>query len=130
MLHPPEDYTRWIIRNGRTGHPDFIVGMTAYDECALSDTTLDEIIAFLNAPPKPTDGQGLYEDFCANCHGDDGRGGLITTGFQGEDPHAPILRKNRPSREASPRACKLLQRREKTKLTRDRRGNLRYNSPC
>ena len=26
--------------------------------------------------PQPTDGAGLYADYCANCHGADGRGGV------------------------------------------------------
>jgi mono/diheme cytochrome c family protein len=27
-------------------------------------------------PPKPTTGAALFKDFCANCHGADGKGGV------------------------------------------------------
>lgn len=84
VRHPPEDYARWLVRNGRMDHPDYPDGMAPYDTCVVTNVMLDDIIAFLNEFPVPTDGQGLYEDFCANCHGVDGRGGVTARDLNGE----------------------------------------------
>lgn len=85
VRHPDPDYARWIVRTGRDDHPDFPDGMDPYDdECILNDQMLEEIIVFLNSFPQPTTGEELYLDYCANCHGADGRGGVTTRDLNGE----------------------------------------------
>jgi len=91
VRHPDPEYTRWLLRNGREDHPDFPEGMAAYDDCILSDQMIEEIIVFLNSFPQPTDGAGLYNDYCANCHGADGRGGVSTRGLAGETGETGML---------------------------------------
>ena len=88
---PKDDYARWIIRNGRMDHPDYTAGMEAYSSDCLTDAMLEEILAFLKSFPKPTDGAGLYAEFCANCHGADGRGGVTTRDLNGELHEIPTL---------------------------------------
>ena len=44
----------------------------------LSDAQLTLIWDYLDQPPQPTTGQALYHDYCANCHGADGKGGPTT----------------------------------------------------
>lgn len=75
IQHPVRDFATWVIRNGRT-HPSYMMPMTAYPEAMLSTADLNQILTFLESPPKPTTGRGLFMDFCANCHGADGRGGV------------------------------------------------------
>jgi mono/diheme cytochrome c family protein len=41
----------------------------------ISDAVLETIWDWLDEPPQPTTGEGLYHDYCANCHGADGKGG-------------------------------------------------------
>lgn len=41
----------------------------------LSDSNLEAIWDYLDQPPQPTSGQALFLDYCANCHGADGKGG-------------------------------------------------------
>jgi mono/diheme cytochrome c family protein len=71
VRHTPVTYATWVIRHGgRTGS-----GMVAFAEAPaagqsdLSPTELTEIVTWLGAQPKPTTGDGLYRDFCGNCHG-------------------------------------------------------------
>lgn len=73
---PVAGYASWVIRNGRTG-TGFPSAMPAYTTAQLSATQLSEIITWLKAMPRPTDGKGLYNTFCANCHGKDARGGVV-----------------------------------------------------
>lgn len=74
LQHPVVDYATWVVRNGRNDHPDYGLPMPAFDEDDLSDEELAEIFEWLSAVPQPTTGEGLYESYCSNCHGDDGRG--------------------------------------------------------
>jgi mono/diheme cytochrome c family protein len=43
--------------------------MPAYDTTVVSDADLGAIVDWLDAMPKPSDGGGLYGDFCEYCHG-------------------------------------------------------------
>jgi mono/diheme cytochrome c family protein len=43
----------------------------------LPDDELALILDFLEAQPKPTDGEGLYQRFCLNCHGAAGNDGRV-----------------------------------------------------
>ncbi len=75
LRHPVADSFTWVVRNGRTGHPDYPGAMAPYDETLMPDTDLQEIITWLGSAPKPTTGQGLFADYCAFCHAEDGSGG-------------------------------------------------------
>jgi mono/diheme cytochrome c family protein len=39
---------------------------------------------WLDSFPQPTTGEGLYQDYCANCHGEDALGGVVDQGLDGE----------------------------------------------
>jgi len=86
IQHPIRDYTRWVVRNGlpSVGYMEPMEPWYPVDqpdkemELILSDADMELIFDFLDKPPKPTTGQGLYNDYCANCHGADGLGGVTT----------------------------------------------------
>ena len=66
-----------MIRNGRV-HPDFPEAMPKFAVDALPDAQLQGILSYLAARPKPTTGQALFVDYCANCHGANAAGGVTT----------------------------------------------------
>ena len=74
--NPNEGYATWIARNGRDDLP-FDLAMPMFTTDALSDAELEAILDHLRAFAKPTDGEGLFARFCANCHGADGWGGRV-----------------------------------------------------
>jgi len=76
IVHPVRDYFTWVVRNGRaqTSYPK---PMEKFGTDKLSDAQLMLIFDYLDLPPQPTTGKALYEDYCANCHGKDGKGGPI-----------------------------------------------------
>lgn len=76
IRNPNTGFASYVIRNGRTGHPDYERAMPKYDADSLSSTQLNEIIAWLRSAPKPDDAMSLYNRFCSNCHGRDARGGV------------------------------------------------------
>lgn len=75
IKHPVADFATWVIRNGRA-HPDFMEPMPKFPTDMLSDANLQGILSYLSAQPKPTTGPALYLDYCANCHGANGAGGV------------------------------------------------------
>ncbi len=77
IRNPARGYAEWIIRNGRTGHPQFTRTMDAYSVEDLSEEQLNEILDWLASAPKPFEGELLYNRFCSTCHGFDGRGGVV-----------------------------------------------------
>ncbi len=83
LQHPVRDFGEWVVRNGRT-NGEFAVVMAPYTEAQVSDTQLTEIWDWLDAVPQPQTADGLYRDYCANCHGDDGRGGITGIRLVGE----------------------------------------------
>ena len=84
VRHSNADYVRWLVREGRMDHPDFPDGMPEVPPECLTDPMIEEIITFLNSFPEPTTGAELYADYCANCHGADGRGGISGISLDGE----------------------------------------------
>ncbi len=70
IRHTPTAYATYVVRNGRA---PFI--MAKFPEMPMAMTTdvsaadLTAILTWLSSHPKPTTGQGLYKDFCGNCHG-------------------------------------------------------------
>lgn len=85
IRNPVTEFAKYIIRNGRTGHPDYERDMPRYDSDSLSDKQLDEIITWLRSAVKPYDGASLYTRFCANCHGSDAQGDLVDKSIRNED---------------------------------------------
>jgi mono/diheme cytochrome c family protein len=74
IQHPVRDYASWVVRNGRA-QTTYPMPMEKFATTKLSDADLALIWDFLDKPPQPTTGQALYLDYCANCHGADGKGG-------------------------------------------------------
>ena len=73
-MHPVRDYSTWVVRNGRA-QTTFPKPMEKWSADQLSDAQLMLIYDYLDQPPQPTTGKALYLDYCANCHGADGKGG-------------------------------------------------------
>lgn len=83
LRHPVVSFANWVVRHGRTGG-QFPVVMEAYPSAEISDRELSEIWSWLGSFPQPTTGEGLYLDYCANCHGENGRGGVVGVSLRGE----------------------------------------------
>jgi mono/diheme cytochrome c family protein len=104
IQHPVRPYAEWVVRNGREdssegfehamlsfgttddpGTPD--CDPTFPDGCDVyvSDADLQLIFDYLDTPPQPTTGEGLYLDYCGNCHGADGLGGTTTRALTSTD---------------------------------------------
>jgi len=81
--HPVRDYAVWVTRNGRAT-TTFAKPMEKFGTDKLSDAQLTLIWDYLDLPPQPTTGQALFNDYCANCHGADGKGGPTTRPLAGE----------------------------------------------
>lgn len=82
IKHPVEAYSEFIIRNGRTAHPMYEDDMPDNSLAKLPDALLRQIFDLLANQPQPTDGQGLFEDYCLACHGADARGGTTTRSLE------------------------------------------------
>ncbi len=87
VQHPPEGFAIFAIRGGRIAGD---TTMPPYGEEALSEEVLQDLLAYLNEPPQPTDGEGLYLDYCANCHGADALGGRTGFGLRNETGRFPM----------------------------------------
>lgn len=74
IMHPVRDYSTWVVRNGRA-QTTYLKPMDKWGTDKLSDAQLMLIFDYLDMPPQPTTGKALYDDYCANCHGADGKGG-------------------------------------------------------
>lgn len=74
IQHPIRDYSSWVVRHGRA-ETKFLKPMEIVPPEKLSDADLALIWDYLDKPPQPTTGEGLYKDYCTNCHGADGLGG-------------------------------------------------------
>jgi mono/diheme cytochrome c family protein len=87
IQHPVRDYSTWVVRNGRQGHPSFPNSvMPAFPQSALADATLTALFDAVSTPvlAKPTSGAALYTDYCANCHGATGVGGTAGHNAKGQ----------------------------------------------
>lgn len=76
LQHPVVAFSSFVARNGQTGG-EYPGVMIAYPDTLVSDDQLDEIWAFLGSFPQPETGEGLWLDYCGNCHGKDGLGGRV-----------------------------------------------------
>lgn len=77
LRHPDREFATWVVRNGRPGDEFENSTMIAYDESVLSDEDLEKIWDYLDSFDQPTTGEELYLDYCGNCHGADGSGGIV-----------------------------------------------------
>ena len=82
--HPVRDYATWVVRNGRPLIAPWPKAMEKVADDKLSDAQLNLIWDYLDQPAQPTTGATLYGDYCANCHGADGKGGPTTRPLAGE----------------------------------------------
>jgi mono/diheme cytochrome c family protein len=64
IRHTPLTYASWVVRNGRSG-----TSMSPFPVTSLSEADLTTVVTWLDSMPKPTTPEGLYKDFCGNCHG-------------------------------------------------------------
>jgi mono/diheme cytochrome c family protein len=78
IVHPVRDYANWVVRNGRPLIAPWTKAMEKFGSDKLSDAQLTLIWDYLDQPPQPTTGAALFGDYCANCHGADGKGGPTT----------------------------------------------------
>jgi mono/diheme cytochrome c family protein len=76
IMHPIRDYSTWVVRNGRAQTP-YPKPMEKRSPEQLSDAQLSLIFDYLDTPPQPATGAGLYADYCVNCHGSDGKSGPV-----------------------------------------------------
>lgn len=95
LQHPVRDYSTWVVRNGRPGTEFSGSVMAVYAPGAVSDADLEEIWDYLDAFPQPTTGQGLYLDYCRNCHGEDASGGVTGVNLHEPEAMAELLDKVR-----------------------------------
>jgi mono/diheme cytochrome c family protein len=84
LVHPVRDYANWVVRNGRPLIAPWPKAMEKFGSDKLSDAQLTLIWDYLDQPPQPTKGAALFGDYCANCHGADGKGGPTTRPLAGE----------------------------------------------
>ena len=78
IRHVSGPFLTHVVRTGRPG-----TAMLAVPATSLPDAQLTEIQTWLAGQPKPTTGQGLYLDYCGNCHGPAGGGGGVPVKAQG-----------------------------------------------
>lgn len=83
LRHPVRVFTTWVVRNGRPGLEFEGSVMAAYTEAVIDDAQLESIWDYLDSFPQPTTGEGLYLDYCRNCHGVDGAGGTVQVDIRG-----------------------------------------------
>ncbi len=88
--HLPPAFAAFVIRNGRKDSKGMPTSMVAFPATAtapavaVSDAEIMEIVTWLNGAAKPTTPEGLYKDFCGNCHGPMGAsGGSVGVKLQG-----------------------------------------------
>jgi mono/diheme cytochrome c family protein len=88
LRHPNREYAEWVVRNGRAAGEFAPSFMAAFSTETISDEELQLVFDHLDSFPQPTTGQGLYEDYCGNCHGPDGSGGAVAENILEEPAEA------------------------------------------
>ena len=84
LRFPVSAYAEAVTRKGRTGNRLYAIPMPAYQTDKISDQQLREMWEYLHSFQRPITGKGLFEAYCANCHGQDGRGGFTGEGILSE----------------------------------------------
>ena len=77
LRHPVREHSTWVLRNGRPGLEFENSAMVAFDTDVVPDELLEEVWDYLDAFPQPETGEGLYHDYCGNCHGPEADGGSV-----------------------------------------------------
>lgn len=85
LRHPVRPYAEWVVRNGRPGEEFDDSAMVAVGPDVLSDAELQKIFDYLDSFRQPADGEGLFLDYCRNCHGSDARGGVVHKDISDKD---------------------------------------------
>ncbi len=75
LRYKDDGYSTFQTRTGRSlyAFSDSPNGMPAFTDAQVSDTHLNEMWDWLNSLPNESTDEGLYLQFCGNCHGVDGR---------------------------------------------------------
>ena len=76
IRHPHGPFSAWVVRNGRTSIEFAGQAMPAFHPDMIPDNDLAQIFVYLDSFEQPTTGEGLYIDYCRNCHGADANGGV------------------------------------------------------
>ena len=84
LKFPVRGFATFITRNGREGHPAYAIPMPAYSRDIISNQQMSEMWDYLHSFPQPFTGKDVYQIYCANCHGEDGRGGMSGEPVLGE----------------------------------------------
>lgn len=84
LRYDDEPFSRYWIRNGRTTSA-FASDMPSYPQNMVSDQQITEMFDWINMAPRPTTGEGLYTQYCGNCHGATAGGGPADKNIRGED---------------------------------------------
>lgn len=104
IRHTPTTYATWVVRHGRPA-PSAMVDFPEVPtpmKTDISAADLTAILTWLAGQPKPTTGQGLYKDFCGNCHGPmTASGGAVPVNIIGKKS-ADILQRVRMGEGADP----------------------------
>lgn len=85
LRHHDAEHFEWVVRNGRPGTEFAGSVMAAYGVEVLPDESVDKIWAYLDAFPQPDSAEGLYLDYCGNCHGPDGTNGVVGVDISDEE---------------------------------------------
>jgi mono/diheme cytochrome c family protein len=96
IRHTVPTYATYVVRNGRA---PFIMAafpeQPATGKTDISAADLTSILTWLGGAPKPTTPEGLYKDFCGNCHGPKmATGGAVPVGITGKK-QAEVIQKVR-----------------------------------
>ncbi len=83
IQNPVAGYATYVIRTGRPGI-GFPEQMPQFSLQQVSDQQLQELLAWLSDRSDPTTGEGLFNRYCANCHGSDAAGGVVDQDIRGE----------------------------------------------
>lgn len=84
IRHSHHGFAEWVVRNGRASIEFENQAMPQFTQDTLSDDELALILEYLDSFPQPTDGEGLYLDYCRNCHGLDAAGGVVEVDIRPE----------------------------------------------
>ena len=87
LRHPDREHSTWVVRHGRPGVEFDNSVMLAFGSEVVSDAQLEQIWDWLDAFSQPTTGEGLYLDYCRNCHGADAAGGASGKDIRDKELH-------------------------------------------
>jgi len=89
-----DPFSIYWVRAGRATRT-FDSPMPAYPASMISDQQLGAMFTWINSVPHPTTGEGLFNQYCTNCHGADGRGGSAGEGIRGGGGFTSAIRQGK-----------------------------------